>query len=92
MYYLNLKLKMDLEPLKFIIRNNIKDIRTIIISIEYNVIYNYICRLSPLLFQKALLELNNINSTCNTIMDKLLYDDIDNNQIINVLTQLINLK
>ncbi len=82
---------MESEPFEFIIRNNIKEIKTIILSIEYNVIYNYVCRLSPSLFQKALLEINSINHLCKSIMDKLLYDDItDSKYIINYLTKLIN--
>lgn len=66
----------------FIIRNYINEINTICISVEFNVIYNYICRLSPSLFQKVLLELNKIKYMCKHIMNELLYyEPIDDNPL-----------
>ena len=64
----------------FIIRNNINEINTICISVEINVIENYICRLSPPLFQTVIFELDKIKYMCKHIMNILLYyepiDDI----------------
>ena len=56
-----------------IIRNYISDINTLCISLEYNVIHNYICKLSPKLFQSVLIELNNIKYIFKQLMNTLLY-------------------
>ena len=65
-----------------IIRNYISDINTLCISLEYNVIHNYICKLSPKLFQSVLIELNNIKYICKQLMNTLLYyEPIDDSMI-----------
>ncbi len=71
-------MNLDINHTYFVIRQNINEVKTIIISIEYNVIYNYICKLTPSLIQKVLIELNQINYLCTSLMTNILY----NNKII----------
>ena len=68
------------------IRTHINEINTICISVEFNVIDNYVCKLTPSLFKKVIFELNNIQNICKHIMNVILYYEPIDNTPLDIMT------